>query len=130
MEVSRDIQCERETLVQIITSGDTDALTALTTNDFAGADNQYIYGLLNEMFINGKEINPASFAISNKDALKKIDSNFSISDYLRLMVYGDISLRIKRLQEKTNVRKIVALRDSINTALTKGKKSDAIFDGI
>lgn len=127
MEVSKDIQCERETLVQIITSGDTDALTELTINDFAGAENKYIFTLLNQMFLSGKEINPVAFAIENKDALKQMDVNFSVSEFLRVMVFGDISLRIKRLQEKTNVRKIVALRDNINNALIKGKKADVIF---
>lgn len=130
MEVSKDIQCEHETLVQIIENNDTDALTALTVDDFALQENKYIYNLLLQMFLSGKEITPVNFAIENKDALQKIDSKFNLPDFMHLMVYGDIDARIKRLQEKTNVRKVIALRDSINHSLTKNDKSDAIFDAI
>ena len=113
MEVSKDIQCERETLVQIITGNDADALTALTENDFAGAEHKYIFKLLNQMLINGKELSPVSFAMENKDALMQMDVNFSVSEFLRVMVFGDVGARIQRLQEKTNVRKVIALRDNI-----------------
>lgn len=130
MEVSKDIQCERETLVQIITGNDADALTALTENDFAGAEHKYIFKLLNQMLVNGKELSPVSFAMENKDALMRMDVNFSVAEFLRVMVFGDVGARIQRLQEKTNVRKVIALRDNINSLLTKNKKSDAIFSEI
>ena len=130
MEVSKDTQCEREVLVQIIESNNTDALTALTVDDFALQENKYIYNLLLQMFLSGKEITPVNFAIDNKDALQKVDSKFNLPDFMHVMVYGDIGARIKRLQEKTNVRKVIALRDSINNSLTKNEKSDAIFSEI
>ena len=130
MEVSKDAQCEREVLVQIIENNNTDALTALTVDDFALQENKYIYGLLLQMFLNGKEITPVNFAIDNKDALHKVDSKFNLPDFMHVMVYGDIGARIKRLQEKTNIRKVLALRDTINNSVNLNKKSDAIFSEI
>ena len=130
MEVGKDITCEHETLVQIIEENNTDALATLTVNDFAAQENKHIYNLLLQMFLNGQEITPTTFAIGNKDELKKIDSNFNFPEFMRVMVYGDIDTRIKRLQEKTNVRKVLDLRDKINNALNLGRTSSAIFDGI
>ena len=130
MEVSKDAQCEREVLIQIIENNNTDALTALTVDDFALQENKYIYGLLLQMFLNGKEITPVNFAIDNKDALHKVDSKFNLPDFMHVMVYGDIGARIKRLQEKTNIRKVLALRDTINNSVNLNKKSDAIFSEI
>lgn len=130
MEVSKDVQCEREVLVQIIEDNNIDALTLLTDKDFAAAEHKCIFNLLNDMFIAGKPINSVGFAIENKEKLNSIGGGFRITDFLHQTVYGDINARIERLKEKTNIRKVIALRDSINNALTKGNKADAIFNGL
>ena len=57
MEVSKDVQCEREVLIQIIEDNNIDALTLLTDKDFAAAEHKCIFNLLNDMFIAGKAIN-------------------------------------------------------------------------
>lgn len=43
MEVSKDVQCEREVLIQIIEDNNIDALTLLTDKDFAAAENKCIF---------------------------------------------------------------------------------------
>ena len=130
MEVNKDVQCEREVLIQIIEDNNIDALTLLTDKDFAAAEHKCIFNLLNDMFIAGKPINPVGFAIENKEKLNSIGGGFTITDFLHQPVYGNINARIERLKEKTNIRKVVALRDSINNELDKGKKADAIFSGL
>lgn len=129
--VESDFLCERETLIQIIEDKkNLDALTVLTNDDFADAENKAIFGLLNEMFTEGKDINPTSFAVNNKDALLNINSNLTVASFMKAMVTGDINNRVERLKEKTNIRKIIKLRNKINFSLENDSKAENIFDGI